>query len=375
MSNTTPLRTTPLRTVIVGCGMIAAGGYQPRCQAYPNQIELVGYYDQDEARASALAERGGGKVYPSLEAVLNDPNVEAIVNLTIHISHYPVSLAALKAGKHVYSEKPISIKTDEANELVETAETMGLKIACAPSAILGYVQQNVWKRIRDGEIGNVISALGNFGGPLEHWHPNADAFLMHAGPFRDVAPYPLTAMTTMIGPVKTVHGFARVAVPKRVLTQGPRQGTEFEVAEKDHGFAVLEFDVPQAGGAQGFIYHSFTVSSQIPPYEIHCTNGGFSIQAHDDGRGIKKFTPQSGWKDEPSPSKAFTGLDWGKGVADFADAIRNDRIPRCNGAQARHVLEVCERVIESSDLGKPVDVLSRFPAPPAVGEVAPWEAS
>lgn len=366
---------TPLRTVIVGCGMIAAGGYQPRCQAYPNQIELVGFYDQDEGRAKALAERDGGKVYPSLEAVFNDPNVEAIVNLTLHISHYPVSLAALKAGKHVYSEKPISITTDEANKLVETAETMGLKLACAPSAILGYVQQNVWKRIRDGEIGDVISAIGNFGGPLEHWHPSADAFLMHAGPFRDVAPYPLTAMTTMIGAVKTVHGFARVAVPKRVLTTGPRQGTEFEVAEKDHGFAVLEFDVPQEGGTHGFIYHSFTVTSQIPPYEVHGTKGGFSLQAHDDGRGIKKFTPHLGWQDEPSPPKSHTGLDWGKGVADFADAIRNDRNPRCNGAQARHVIEICERVLESSDLGKPVDVLSRFPEPPEVGEIAPWETS
>ena len=180
--------TTPVRTVIVGCGMISAGGYQPRCQAYPHRIELVGFYDQDEGRASALAERNGGHVYKSLEEVLNDPNVEAIVNLTLHISHYPVSLAALKAGKHVYSEKPISIRTDEANELVETAEANGLKLACAPSAILGYVQQNVWQRIRAGEIGDVISAIGNFGGPLEHWHPSADAFLMHAGPFRDVAP-------------------------------------------------------------------------------------------------------------------------------------------------------------------------------------------
>ena len=158
--------TTPVRTVIVGCGMISAGGYQPRCQAYPHRIELVGFYDQDEARASALAERNGGRVYKSLEEVLNDPNVEAIVNLTLHISHYPVSLAALKAGKHVYSEKPISIRTDEANELVETAETNGLKLACAPSAILGYVQQNVWQRISEGEIGDVISAIGNFGGPL-----------------------------------------------------------------------------------------------------------------------------------------------------------------------------------------------------------------
>ena len=118
--------------------MIAAGGYQPRCQAYPHRIELVGFYDQDEARASALAERNGGRVYKSLDEVLNDPNVEAIVNLTLHISHYPVSLAALKAGKHVYSEKPISIRTDEANELVETAEAMGVKTGvCAISDFLG----------------------------------------------------------------------------------------------------------------------------------------------------------------------------------------------------------------------------------------------
>ena len=137
---------------------------------------------------SALAERNGGHVYKSLDEVLNDPKVEAIVNLTIHISHYPISLAALKAGKHVYSEKPISIRTDEANELVETAEAMGLKLACAPSAILGYVQQNVWQRIREDEIGDVISAIGNFGGPLEHWHPTADAFLMHAGPLSRCRP-------------------------------------------------------------------------------------------------------------------------------------------------------------------------------------------
>ena len=91
------------------------------------------------------------------------------------------------------------------------------------------------------------------------------------------------------------------------------------------------------------------------------------------GAVSRNLHPSGGWQDEPSPPKAFTGLDWGKGVADFADAIRSDRNPRCNGAQARHALEICERVIESSDLGRPVDVVSRFPAPVPVGDVAPWE--
>ena len=213
----------PVQTVIVGCGMIASKGYQPRCQAHPHKIELIGYYDQDVSRAKELAQNGGGKVYRSLDNVLNDPNVEAIINLTIHTGHYPVSLAGLTAGKHVYSEKPVALRIEEADQLVETADTMGVKFACAPVAMLGDVQQNVWKRIREGEIGEVVSTIGNFGGPIEYWHPTADAFMQKGvGPFKDVAPYPLTAMTTMIGPVKRVYGLARITVPERMLHAGPR---------------------------------------------------------------------------------------------------------------------------------------------------------
>ncbi len=359
----------PLKTVIVGCGMIARNGYQPRCQAYPHKIALVGYYDQDVSRAEALANVGGGKVYRSLEAVLSDPTVEAIINLTIHTGHYPVSLAALKAGKHVYSEKPVALRTAEADELVETAESMGVKFACAPVAMLGYVQQNVWKRIRDGEIGEVVSAVGNFGGPLEYWHPNADAFMMKGvGPFKDVAPYPLTAMTTMVGPVKRVYGLARITIPERMLHQGPRAETKYQVTEKDHGFGLLEFE----SGAYGLLYHSWTARSEIPAYEIHGTKGVFSIQAHDDGRGIRKCTPTEGWKAEDSPEGAYAGLDWGKGPVDFADAIRNNRPVRCSGKHARHVLEICERIFESADKGVPVDVVSRFPSPAPVGDTPPW---
>ncbi len=359
----------PVKTVIVGCGMIASRGYQPRCQAYPHKIELVGYYDQDVSRAKELAQNDGGKVYKSFDDVLNEPNVEAIINLTIHTGHYPVSLAGLAAGKHVYSEKPVALRIEEADQLVETADAMGVKFACAPVAMLGHVQQNVWKRIREGEIGEVVSAIGNFGGPVEYWHPTADAFMQKGvGPFKDVAPYPLTAMTTMIGPVKRVYGLARITIPERMLHAGPRAGTHYQVTEKDHGFGLLEFE----SSAYGLLYHSWTARSEIPPYEIHGTKGVFSIQAHDDGRGIRKRTPMGDWEIEASPADAYEGLDWGKGPSDFADAIRNDRPVRCSGKHARHVLEICERIFESADKGVPVDVISRFPAPVPVGQPLPW---
>ena len=359
----------PVRMVIVGCGMIAKNGYQPRCQAYPQRIQLVGYYDQDISRAESLAKNGGGKVYRALDQVLNDPNVEAIINLTIHTSHYPVSLATLNAGKHVYSEKPVALRLDEVDELVEVSDAKGLKFSCAPVAMLGAVQQHVWGRLRDGEIGEVVSGVGNFGGSIEYWHPNADAFMQKGvGPFKDVAPYPLTAMTTMIGPVKRVYGLARITIPERMLHQGPRAGQTYQVTEKDHGFGLLEFE----SGAYGLLYHSWTARSEIPAFEIHGTVGGFSIQAHDDGRGIRKCTPTESWKTEDSPEGAYTGLDWGKGPADFADAIRRDRPVRCSGKQARHVLEICERIFESADKGLPMDITSRFPAPEPVGAEKPW---
>lgn len=175
-------------------------------------------------------------------------------------------------------------------------------------------------------------------------------------------------MTTILGPVKRVFGYAPIAKPNRTLHQGPRAGTAFKVGAPDHGFAMLEF----VSGARGFIYHSFTIKSEIPALEIHGTEGAFSIQAHDDGRGIRKFTGKDGWQAEPSPKGAYTGLDWGKGVADFADAIRNDRPVRCSGAQARHVVEIAEKIVESHRKGNPVAVESRFTAPAPLGDPLPW---
>ena len=150
--------------------------------------------------------------------------------------------------------------------------------------------------------------------------------------------------------------------------RAPRAGTHYQVTEKDHGFGLLEFE----SGAYGLLYHSWTARSEIPPYEIHGTKGVFSIQAHDDGRGIRKRTPSGDWEIETSPEGTYEGLDWGKGPSDFADAIRNNRPVRCSGEHARHVLEICERIFESADKGVPVDVVSRFPAPVPVGESPPW---
>lgn len=364
----------PVRFAIVGCGSIAQKGYQPRSLVYPKKIALHGYFDQDQARAEELRGIAGtGKIYASVDEVLADPEVEAVLNLTTIDGHYPVSLAALKAGKHVYSEKPISITSAQADELIRESEKRGLKLACAPSSPLGYEQQHIWARIRAGEIGTPHTVIGTFACTrLEAWHPNADVFMGSGiSVVADAAPYPLTVMTTFFGPVSRVFGFARIVVPDRVLQTGPRKGTAFKPKIPDHVMGLLEFE----NGMRGFIYTGWSGRSDVPPLEVHGTDGAFALNPHNDGNGLRTWS-QSGHeiKTIPSPEKSMkNALDWAKGPCDLADAIRINRRVRLQPQHARHIVEIAEKLNESSQTGLPAALVSRFDPPEPIGEVAPWE--
>jgi predicted dehydrogenase len=365
---------SPVRLVIIGCGSIAKGGYQPRCLAYPHLISLHGYFDQSRAAAEELQKIAGvGKVYASVDEVLADPEVEAVLNLTTINGHYPVTLAALEAGKHAYSEKPISISSSEADALIREATKRKLKLGCAPSSSLGYEQQNVWARIRAGEIGTPHTVLGSFAcSRLECWHANADVFLTNGvSVAADATPYPLCVMTTYFGPIARVFGFARNTMPERTLEVGPRKGAIFKPTIPDHVLGALEF----ANGMKGMLYAGWSGQSEFPRLEIQGSEGAFSVHPHNDGMGIRRLSAKDHTiVDVPSPAKAFPkALDWGKGVADFADAIRRDRRVRCSAEQARHIVEIAERLNESSRTGLPVALTSRFEPMEPIGEVAPWE--
>ena len=94
-------------------------GEMPNCQ-------LVGIYDQNEARAKEIAERNNVKAYPSYESLLNDIEAIDIAVTTIH--HYRLAKIALEKGKHLFIEKPITSNLEEAEELVTLAKEKNLKI-------------------------------------------------------------------------------------------------------------------------------------------------------------------------------------------------------------------------------------------------------
>ena len=95
-----------LRVAVVGCGNIS-GAYGETMGAYPS-VRIAGATDVDRSLSAAFVDRFGGVDYPSLDDVLGDPTVDAIVNLTFPAVHAEVTTAALEAGKHVHSEKPLA---------------------------------------------------------------------------------------------------------------------------------------------------------------------------------------------------------------------------------------------------------------------------
>src|SRR5690606_4049974 len=131
-----------------GCGYVA--DYYVTTLANHPELELVGVADRDPERADRFARHHKLHRFRDYGELLADDRVQLVVNLTNPRAHAEVSRAAIEAGKHVFSEKPLATEWAEAVELVDRAEAAGVRIASAPSTMLGEAAQTLWKLVRDG---------------------------------------------------------------------------------------------------------------------------------------------------------------------------------------------------------------------------------
>lgn len=142
-----------MKIAIVGCGFVA-DYYLATLKLHP-ELQLEGVFDRLPGRAETLSRAYGVQRYGSLTELLADTRVDMVLNLTNPRDHYEISEAALRAGKHVYSEKPLAMELNQAAELVALAQARGLMIGGAPCSMLGETAQTIWKALRDKVIGTV----------------------------------------------------------------------------------------------------------------------------------------------------------------------------------------------------------------------------
>jgi predicted dehydrogenase len=145
----------------------------------------------------------------TVDELLADPSVEIVVNLTVPKAHVAVGLQAVAAGKHVHSEKPLGIAVAEAKALIDAARAKGVRVGCAPDTFLGGAHQTCRKLIDAGAIGRPIAGTAFFMCPgHERWHPNPGFYyLAGGGPMLDMAPYYVTDLVNLLGPVRRVAAF------------------------------------------------------------------------------------------------------------------------------------------------------------------------
>ncbi|HEX3661669.1 MAG TPA: Gfo/Idh/MocA family oxidoreductase [Acidobacteriaceae bacterium] len=220
-----------MRIGIVGCGF-TADHYMISLSRFP-ELQIVGGTDRVVERGAAFCSWFKMKHYKGLAEMLADPGIEMVLNLTSSSSHYEVSKAALEAGKHLYSEKPLALEFEQAQELVDLAKAGGLGLSMAPCNLLSESAQTMWQALRKGEIGSVHVALAELNdGPFHmadshNWRADSGAPYDYREEFRvgvtvEHAGYHLSLLSAFFGPAKSITAFSSVVWPDRPISPEER---------------------------------------------------------------------------------------------------------------------------------------------------------
>jgi predicted dehydrogenase len=347
---------------IVGCGNISAA-YLKAARAFPI-LDVRAVADMDAAAAEARGVEFGVPA-ASVDALLADPAIEIVVNLTVPLAHVAVGLRAVAAGKHVHSEKPLGIDVAEARRLVDAAALKGVRIGSAPDTFLGGAHQTCRRLIDEGAIGQPLAGTAFFMCPgHERWHPNPGFYYLRGGgPVLAMAPYYVTDLVNLLGPVARVAAITGRARPTRTITSQPLAGTTVPVEVATHAAATLEF----VAGAIVTMVMSFDVPRhRHRPIEIYGSEGSLAVPDPNwFGGQIEIGTAAGDWRPAITEHAYANGNFRVIGVADMAHAIRGNRPHRASGELALHVLEVMEAVQRSSDEGRHIAIESR-PERPAM---------
>ncbi len=363
----------------VGVGLIGAGNisdqYLTSLTSFPD-VKVLAIGDVVEERAREQAAKYGVPTAGAPRVVLDHPDIEIVVNLTIPAVHVEVSLAIIAAGKHVWTEKPIGVDRASSLELLETADAAGLRVGVAPDTVLGPGVQTAKRAIARGDIGRPLFAHTSFQwqGP-ELFHPNpAFLYAVGGGPLLDMGPYYVSALVHVFGPVAAVAALGLKGSESRAVQVGPLTGEEFPVEIPSTVSALIQFE--QGAQAQS-LYSTDSPLLRHGVVEITGTEGTMVIpDPNTFGGAITITRPLGEMFVPPAPvvqevvdvpqEGVLTGR--GVGLLDMARSIRAGREHVATGRFGYHVLDTLLSIEESVEqrafvtVDSTVDAVGSLPA-------------
>jgi predicted dehydrogenase len=369
---------------IVGCGVIST--IYMRNMAMFAGVVLRACAD---VRLEAAAAQGSAFGIPALEveALLRRDDIDVVVNLTVPNAHFTISQAALSAGKHVFTEKPLTVSVQQGRALVQEADARGLFLGCAPDTFLGAGGRLARRMVDDGQVGRILAGsafLASHG--MEHWHPDPEFFYKPGGgPILDVGPYYISALVNLLGPVARVQAQATTGFAERVVTaKGPREGHRIAVETPTTVLALLEF----AAGARIALTMSWDVWKHgHPAIELYGTEGSLRVPDPNFFGGVVGFTERDGdWQDASSADMPYGRANWRSpawpatrpaqanfrclGLAELASAVISGTPHRSSGRVALHALEVMYGILEAGETRRTVEIETQIERPAALADAA-----
>lgn len=355
----------PLNVGVIGCGQISAI-YLQNCVQRFDVLNVVACADMLPELARARAAEFDIPNAVSVDELLADPAIELVVNLTSPQAHAAVNKRALRAGKHVYTEKPFALTREDADEVLALAQAKQLRVGCAPDTFLGGGLQTCRALIDDGAIGTPYAASGLIlmGNVYDGMHPRFEQYLQLGwDPLFDMAPYYLTALVTLLGPVRRVTGSTSQVHQEITITnpQSPRYGATASVTAPMNTAATLDF----VSGAIATVQAAKESFGYTPRLEIYGTDGILYAPDPNMFGGPIRIQQRDGALVDLPASYGFTDNSRGIGIADMAYAIRSGRPHRASGELARHVIDITLGVFDASasDQHVAISTMCERPAP------------
>jgi predicted dehydrogenase len=363
---------------IIGCGNISTTylGLAPLFKGL--KVLAVADMNMDVAKARAAEFKVQAQ---TVEALLANPEIGLVINLTIPAAHYEISRAAVEAGKHVYSEKPVVLSLAEGVALRDLAAAKGVRIGSAPDTFLGASHQQVRQMIDDGAIGRVTAGGCAFMGPgMEMWHPTPHFFFQPgAGPMLDMGPYYIGNLINFLGPVRRVGALASSAHATRTVTSQPNAGQVIPVNTPTNIHALMEF----VNGATINLSVSWDVQAhKRVNMELYGTEGSLFVPDPNFFGGViemagkdGKIAPVASWdhpfgKDNQDHGRGPLANYRMAGVADMVAAIATGRDHRCSFERSLHAVDAMTAALTSGETGQFVTLTTTCTRPEPMGPEA-----
>ena len=338
---------------ILGCGKIAQVRHIPEYAENPD-VKLAAFFSPNRARAQEQADKYGGKVYDTAEALLADPEIDAVSICAANYAHAELSIQALNAGKHVLCEKPMATTLADCEAMVECAKKNGKFLMIGHNQRLAKAHMEAKRLIDEGLIGDIITFRTSFGhGGPETWaiKPGKDTWFFDKskaamGAMADLGIHKTDLIQFLLGQ-KVVRSTARLA------TLDKRGADEELIGVDDNAVCIYEM----ADGTLGTMTASWTYyAAEDNSTVLYGTKGEMRI--YDDPAHSIVVKLADGTVETYDVEQIQTNDNQTKsGVIDlWVDCLKNNRAPEISGESALYAMRAVFASIESSQTGKTVEI-------------------